>query len=44
MYHLVSVGKLELRARTNPSVSLEPDTDVVLVFPEDRCSLIPGGD
>lgn len=40
--HVVSVGKLELRARTNTSISIRPDVNVVLTFPEDRCSLIPG--
>ncbi|MPZ88334.1 MAG: ATP-binding cassette domain-containing protein [Nitriliruptorales bacterium] len=42
--HVVSVGDLELRARSNPSVSIPPDTDVTLTFPETMCSLIPGDD
>lgn len=42
--HVVSVGRLEIRARCNPSLSIRPGTDVVLNFPENRCSLIPGGE
>jgi iron(III) transport system ATP-binding protein len=42
--HVVRVGDLELRARSNPSVSLPPDTEVTLTFPESVCSLVPAGD
>jgi iron(III) transport system ATP-binding protein len=41
--HVVSVGSREIRARCNPSVSIPPETDVTLTFPEDAVSLIPAG-
>jgi iron(III) transport system ATP-binding protein len=40
--HVVSVGSQEVRARCNPTVSIPPETDVTLTFPEDAVSLIPG--
>lgn len=42
--HVVQVGDVELRARCNPSVSLPPDTEVTVSFPETACSLVPAGD
>lgn len=42
--HVVSVGKLEVRARANPSLSIRPETDVALTFPPEQCSLVPAGD
>jgi iron(III) transport system ATP-binding protein len=42
--HVVGVGKLEIRARVNPTISISPGTEVTLTFPEEACSLIPGGD
>jgi iron(III) transport system ATP-binding protein len=41
--HIVEVGKLEIRARVNPSISIRPGTAVTITFPEEACSLIPGG-
>jgi iron(III) transport system ATP-binding protein len=40
--HVVEVGKLEIRARSNPTLSIPPGTEVTLTFPEGTCSLIPG--
>jgi iron(III) transport system ATP-binding protein len=40
--HVVSVGSREIRARCNPTVSIVPGTAVLLTFPQDSCSLIPG--
>jgi iron(III) transport system ATP-binding protein len=40
--HVVGVGKLEIRARCNPTVSIRPGTEVTITFPEEACSLIPG--
>jgi iron(III) transport system ATP-binding protein len=40
--HVVAVGDQEIRARTNPTVSIPPETQVSLTFPEDAVSLIPG--
>jgi iron(III) transport system ATP-binding protein len=42
--HVVQVGDVELRARCNPNVSLPPETEVTLTFPESMCSLVPAGD
>ncbi|MGH2733946.1 MAG: ABC transporter ATP-binding protein [Actinomycetota bacterium] len=42
--HVVGVGKLEIRARVNPSISIPPGTEVTITFPEESCSLIPGGE
>ncbi|MGH2819534.1 MAG: ABC transporter ATP-binding protein [Actinomycetota bacterium] len=39
--HVVEVGKLEIRARCNPTLSIPPGTEVTLTFPEEACSLIP---
>jgi iron(III) transport system ATP-binding protein len=39
--HVIAVGDRELRARSNSTLSIPPETDVVLVFHEDTCSLIP---
>jgi iron(III) transport system ATP-binding protein len=39
--HVVNVGSSEIRARCNPTVSIPPETQVVLTFPEDAVSLIP---
>ena len=39
--HVVAVGELELRARSNPSASFPPGTDVVLAVPERECWLVP---
>jgi iron(III) transport system ATP-binding protein len=42
--HVVSVGSREIRARSNPSISIPAPTEVTVTFPEDACSLIPAGD
>jgi iron(III) transport system ATP-binding protein len=42
--YLVAVGDREIRVRSNPSVSIAPETAVVLTLREDACSLIPGGE
>jgi iron(III) transport system ATP-binding protein len=42
--HVVAVGGLELRVRTDPSVSIEPGTEVTIALPERACSLIPLGE
>jgi iron(III) transport system ATP-binding protein len=42
--HVVTVGNREIRARSNSTLSIPPETDVTLVFHEDTCSLIPAGD
>jgi iron(III) transport system ATP-binding protein len=38
--HVVGVGKLEIRARTNSSISIRPDTEVTICMNEHACSLI----
>jgi iron(III) transport system ATP-binding protein len=38
--HVIAVGKLKLRARSNSSQSIPPGTEVGLTFPSDTCSLI----
>ena len=42
--HVVTVGEREIRARSNSTLSIPPETDVTLVFHEENCSLIPAGD
>lgn len=39
--HLVRVGDLELRARSDAAVSIRPGTEVVVAFREQACSLVP---
>ena len=39
--HLVRIGKIELRARSLPNVSLEPGTKVFVKLPADKVSLVP---
>jgi iron(III) transport system ATP-binding protein len=41
--HVVGVGKLEIRARTNSTISIRPGTEVTVTFPEHACSLIADG-
>ncbi len=41
--HVVAVGKYELRARVNPSVSIEPGTRVYLRLDPSKISLVPVG-
>ena len=41
--HVVAVGKHELRARVNPSVSIEPGTQVYLRLDPSKISLVPVG-
>jgi iron(III) transport system ATP-binding protein len=41
--HVICVGKQELRARCNPSVSVEPGTKVYLHLEPERLSLVPVG-
>ena len=41
--HVVAVGKHELRARGNPSVSIEPGTQVYLRLDPSKISLVPVG-
>jgi iron(III) transport system ATP-binding protein len=42
--HVVAVGSREIRARSNPSISIRPQTEVTVTFREEACSLIPAGD
>jgi iron(III) transport system ATP-binding protein len=42
--HVVSVGTREIRARSNPSISIPAPTEVTVTFPENACSLIPAGE
>ncbi len=39
--HVVQVGELELRARSNPRVSIPERTEVTLSFHPEHCALIP---
>jgi iron(III) transport system ATP-binding protein len=41
--HVIAVGKYELRARVNPSVSIEPGTEVYLQLDPAKISLVPVG-
>jgi iron(III) transport system ATP-binding protein len=41
--HVVAVGKHEMRARVNPSVSIEPGTPVYLQLDPTKISLVPVG-
>ncbi len=41
--HVVTVGKIEMRARSNPTLSVAPEADVTLTLPVERCTLIPDG-
>ena len=41
--HVVGVGKHELRARCNPSVSVRPGTQVFLQMETDKLALVPVG-
>jgi iron(III) transport system ATP-binding protein len=41
--HVVAVGKYEMRARVNPSVSIEPGTQVYLQLDPAKISLVPVG-
>jgi iron(III) transport system ATP-binding protein len=41
--HIVTVGEQELRARGNPSVSVEPGTDVQVHLDPSKLSLVPAG-
>jgi len=41
--HVVEVGKHEIRARVNPSTSIEPGTEVYLRFDPAKISLVPVG-
>jgi iron(III) transport system ATP-binding protein len=41
--HVVAVGKQEMRARTNPDVSIEPGTQVYLQLDPAKISLVPVG-
>jgi iron(III) transport system ATP-binding protein len=41
--HVVTVGKQEMRARTNPDVSIEPGTQVYLELDPSKISLVPVG-
>ncbi|GAA3156312.1 ABC transporter ATP-binding protein [Blastococcus jejuensis] len=41
--HVVAVGKHEMRARVNPSVSIEPGTQVYLQLDPAKISLVPVG-
>jgi iron(III) transport system ATP-binding protein len=41
--HVVAVGKHEIRARVNPSVSFEPGTQVYLQLNPAKISLVPVG-
>ena len=39
--HVVSVGKLEIRNRSNPTQSIEPHTRVYLTFDPNKVTLVP---
>lgn len=39
--HIVQVGELTLRVRTNPSISIPAGTAVTVTFAEDSCSVLP---
>lgn len=39
--HLVTVGGMELQVRCPTTISIPPGSDVLLTFPEERCSVIP---
>jgi iron(III) transport system ATP-binding protein len=41
--HVVAVGKQEMRARTNPDISIEPGTQVYLQLDPSKISLVPVG-
>jgi iron(III) transport system ATP-binding protein len=41
--HVIAVGKHEIRARVNPSVSIEPGTEVYLQLDPTKISLVPVG-
>ena len=41
--HVVTVGKQEMRARTNPEISIEPGTHVYLQLDPAKISLVPVG-
>jgi iron(III) transport system ATP-binding protein len=41
--HMVTVGKQEIRARSNPSVSVAPGTEVFLHLESDKVALVPVG-
>jgi iron(III) transport system ATP-binding protein len=41
--HVIAVGKHEIRARVNPSVSIEPGTQVYLQLDPTKISLVPVG-
>jgi iron(III) transport system ATP-binding protein len=41
--HVVTVGKQEVRARTNPDISIEPGTQVYLQLDPAKISLVPVG-
>jgi iron(III) transport system ATP-binding protein len=41
--HVVAVGKQEMRARTNPEISIEPGTQVYLQLDPSKISLVPVG-
>ncbi|HWL64876.1 MAG TPA: ABC transporter ATP-binding protein [Actinomycetota bacterium] len=40
--HLVAVGPVQVRARTNPAGSVSRDEKVTILLPSDACSLVPG--
>jgi iron(III) transport system ATP-binding protein len=42
--HVVAVGPTELRVRCNSTISIPPETDVMLVFNQEALTLIPAGD
>ncbi len=41
--HIVAVGKHEIRNRSNPSVSIEPGTDVTVRLNPEKLALVPVG-
>jgi iron(III) transport system ATP-binding protein len=42
--HVVAIGNREIRARSNSTLSIPPETEVDVRFREESCSLIPAGD
>jgi len=39
--HVIAVGDRQIRARSNSTISIPPDTEITVSFPETECSLVP---
>jgi iron(III) transport system ATP-binding protein len=42
--HVIAIGRREIRARCNPSLSLPPGSEVTVTFPDTACTVIPADD